>query len=216
MLFRTNLFSLLCIISAILIGLTFHEIAHCYTAYFLGDETAKKQKRLTLNPLKHIDPIGFIFMIITGFGWAKPVMMNPCNFKNYRYDIALTAIAGPVINFIIATIGLFIFQLIYIFPVSNMIIIFLTIFIQINFMLAAFNILPVPVLDGFKVIMLLFPDSIYDEVIAFERRYGIIILLILLLTGVLFLVWIPVSNFLVIIGSKIIFTSNEIMQIFLK
>ncbi|AMP20559.1 hypothetical protein AZF37_04675 [endosymbiont 'TC1' of Trimyema compressum] len=216
MLFGMDPLSLLYIIPAILIGLTFHEIAHGYTAYLLGDKTAKEQGRLSLNPLKHIDPIGFISMILVGFGWAKPVMMNPYNFKNYKDGIALTAVAGPLANFVMAIIGLLLFKLVYIFPVPGVIITFLTVFIQINFMLAAFNILPLPVLDGFKVIMRLFPDSIYDKAFAFERRYGIIILLILILTRVLSFIWTPVFNFLVIVGSKITFTSDAVMQMFLR
>lgn len=216
MLFGMDPLSLLYIIPAILTSLTFHEIAHGYTAYLLGDKTAKEQGRLSLNPLKHIDPIGFISMIIVGFGWAKPIIINPYNLKNYKDDIALTAVAGPLANFIIAIIGLLFFKLVYIFLVPGVIITFLTIFIQINFMLAAFNILPLPVLDGFKVIMRLFPDSIYDKAFAFERRYGIIILLILILTRVLYFIWTPVFDFLVIIGSKITFTPDAVMQIFLR
>ena len=216
MLFGMDPLSLLYIIPAILIGLTFHEIAHGYTAYLLGDKTAKEQGRLSLNPLKHIDPIGFISMILVGFGWTKPVMMNPYNLKNYKDGIALTAVAGPLANFVMTIIGLLLFKLVYIFPVPGVITTFLTVFIQINFMLAAFNILPLPVLDGFKVIMRLFPDSIYDKAFAFERRYGIIILLILILTRVLYFIWTPVFNFLVIVGSKITFTSDAVMQMFLR
>ena len=215
MLFGMDPVSLLYIVPAILIGLTFHEIAHGYTAYLLGDKTAKEQGRLSLNPLKHIDPIGFISMILVGFGWAKPVMMNPYNFKNYKDGIALTAVAGPLANFIMAIIGLLLYKLVFIFPVPSVIIIFLTVFIQINFMLAAFNILPLPVLDGFKVIMRLFPDSIYDKAFAVERKYGIIILLILILTRVLYFIWTPVFNFLVVVGSKITFTPDAVMQMFL-
>ena len=214
MLFGIDPLSLLYIIPAILIGLTFHEIAHGYTAYLFGDKTAKEQGRLSLNPLKHIDPVGFISMILVGFGWAKPVMMNPYNFKNYKDVIALTAVAGPLANFLMAIIGLLLYKLVFIFPVPGVIITFLTVFIQINFMLAAFNILPFPVLDGFKVIMRLFPDSIYDKAFAFERRYGVIILLILILTRVLSFIWTPVFNFLVVVGSKITFSPDAVINCF--
>ena len=216
MLFEINPLSLLYIIPAILIGLTFHEIAHGYTAYLLGDKTAKKQGRFSLNPLKHIDPIGFISMFFVGFGWAKPVMINPYNFKNDKDGIALTAVAGPLANFLIAIIGLLFFKLTYIFQIHGLITTFLIVSIHINFMLAAFNILPLPILDGFKVIMRLFPCSIYDKAFVFEKRYGIIVLLLLILTRVLSFIWIPVFNFLVIVGSKITFTTDSIMHMFLR
>lgn len=216
MLFGMNPIQLLYIIPAILIGLTLHEIAHGYVAYLLGDRTAKDQGRLSLNPLRHIDPIGFISMILVGFGWAKPVTMNPYNFRNYKDGIALTALAGPLANFILALIGLLLFKITLIMPVPDVITTFLMVFIQINFMLAAFNILPLPILDGFKVIMRIFPDSIYDKAFTFERRFGVIILLVLILTRALYFIWTPVFNFLVIIGSKITFTPEAVMQLFLR
>jgi len=146
----------------ILLGLTVHEFCHAYSAYLLGDNTAKEQGRLTFNPIKHIDPLGFIFILFAGFGWAKPVEFNPENLKNFRRDKALIAAAGPLSNLILGIllcfcVKAFIFN--YFFSenfVENIyfehfyyILIYAA---SINFGLFIFNLIPIPPLDGSHIV----------------------------------------------------------------
>ena len=169
----------------ILICLTFHELAHAFVAHLLGDRTAKNQGRLTLNPLKHIDPIGFIALLIFRFGWAKPVMVDMTNFKRPKLYMAITALAGPVSNIILAVIMFFIFGLV-ITPLNELItnretrlIIFNMILNtgRISIVLAVFNMIPIPPLDGSKVLFSLLPERIYYGIMHVER-YGFILLII--------------------------------------
>lgn len=161
--------SMLLTIPALLIGLTFHEYAHAVTADRLGDKTPKYQGRLTLNPLVHIDIIGFILFIIIGFGWAKPVQINPNNFKNYRKDDLKVSAAGPVANLLIA----FVFALILIVfesmvPTnvsgyySNQLIYFIYIVlvktVYLNCVLFILNLLPIPGFDGYHILSDIFPN----------------------------------------------------------
>ena len=150
----------------IILGLTLHEFCHALAAYKLGDRTAKDQGRLTFNPIKHIDPIGFVFIIIAGFGWAKPVQFNPDNLKHYRRDKAIIAAAGPLSNFMFGIILLLIIKIIfaltdysietenwdmYIFMTSGAVSTALVIVLQaaiINLGLFIFNLIPLPPLDG--------------------------------------------------------------------
>lgn len=144
---------------AIIIGLTIHELAHAYTSYKLGDMTAKNDGRLTLNPLKHIDPLGFILILIAGFGWAKPVSFNPDNLKNKHRDEILISLAGPCANFLLALLFLVIARLFYFHPYFNgtpggfAIINLLILWSVINLGLFFFNMLPIPPLDGSHVYM---------------------------------------------------------------
>jgi Zn-dependent protease len=149
-----DLFWLLKTIPAVIIGLTIHELAHAYTAYKLGDMTSKNDGRLTFNPLKHIDPLGFIFIVIAGFGWAKPVSFNPNNLKKPHRDEILISLAGPFSNFLLALLFLVAARLLYIFPYFHstpaglaMINLFI-LWAVINFGLFFFNMLPLPPLDG--------------------------------------------------------------------
>ncbi|MDL2289471.1 site-2 protease family protein [Clostridia bacterium OttesenSCG-928-F22] len=137
----------------ILIALTFHEYAHASVANRLGDPTAKNMGRLTLNPLKHIDPIGFLCLIFFKFGWARPVMVNPNNFRKPRRDDTLVSLAGPFMNLTIAflSVGLF-YVLFYLLKINNNIIYMMMInLIYMNVGLFVFNLLPVPPLDGYHV-----------------------------------------------------------------
>ena len=171
--------SLMRIIPA-LICITFHELAHGFTAYKLGDSTAKNMGRLTLNPIKHIDPIGLLMMLVMRFGWAKPVPVNMRNFKHPKRYMAVTALAGPVSNIILAILMAMIFGLVIRFlndisagaVISELI--FNTIYISIA--LAVFNMLPLPPLDGSKVLFSLLPEKAYNKLMQYER-FGMIALL---------------------------------------
>lgn len=188
-------------IISLLISLTVHELAHAYTSYKLGDSTAKIDGRISLNPLHHIDPYGFLAILIVGFGWAKPVMMNPYNFKNYRDGIFFTALAGPLSNIIMAVAGMLIFNIKLPFIAQE----FLSVFININIILASFNILPIPPLDGYKVFSRVLSDKLYYQAEFYERKYGFIILMIFLISGLLRTIWFPVYSFLLNFVSLFIF-----------
>ncbi len=168
-----------------LLCITFHEVSHGYIAYRLGDTTAKDAGRLTLNPLKHIDPMGLLMMIVFKFGWAKPVPVNMMRFRNPKRGMALTALAGPVSNVLLALVFLFLYGLLYraLYSVQFLLdMIWLTAYISLA--LAIFNIIPVSPLDGSKVLFALLPDAAYAKLMRYER-YGMILLLVLVATGVL-------------------------------
>jgi len=145
----------------VILGLTVHEFCHAYSAYLLGDTTAKEQGRLTFNPLKHIDIIGFLFIIFAGFGWAKPVEFNPENLRNVRRDKAIIAAAGPVSNLILGIILCLILKAIIYFLDREAItfsvfiehVFYITMYAaSINFGLFIFNLLPIPPLDGSHIV----------------------------------------------------------------
>jgi Zn-dependent protease len=153
------------IIPAAVIGLTVHEFAHAYTAYKLGDDTAKNDGRITLNPLKHIDWLGFFLIIIAGFGWAKPVMFNPDNLKHKHRDEILISIAGPLSNLVLALIFFGIARLFYAFPAIGaqdlgiFSIQMLFLWGVINLGLFVFNLIPLPPLDGSHVYLTFLKDT---------------------------------------------------------
>jgi len=166
-----NFLEFLYYLPAILIGITFHEYAHALAAYKLGDNTAKLEGRLTLNPLKHIDIIGFIVLILFHFGWAKPVPINIYNLKNFRRDIVIIAFAGPFSNLIIAFICFSLLRL----SLNNEVLNFLfSSTLSINIFLFAFNLIPLPPLDGWRIISSLFPNLTFNRT---AETYGFIILL---------------------------------------
>lgn len=176
-------FEIALLLPAIIIGLTLHELAHGYVAYRLGDNTAARQGRLTINPLAHIDPIGFIALFLVGFGWAKPVPVNPFNMRDPQRGMLLVSLAGPATNMVIAIVtaillGLGIASL---FPYGHDIVIRI---IYINIVLAVFNLLPIPPLDGSKILAGILPPSQANIIHALDN-YGFIILLLLLFTGVI-------------------------------
>lgn len=175
----TNL--LLSIIPA-LVCITLHELAHGYVAYRLGDDTAKRAGRLTLNPLKHIDIMGLIMMVVLKFGWAKPVPVNMWKFKNPKKGMAITAAAGPLSNIIIAVICLFIYGVLLGFgprigKVGSYFVEMLLITAYLSTALAIFNIIPIPPLDGSKVLYSFVSDRTYTKLMYYER-YGMIILVV--------------------------------------
>ena len=165
------------IIPAAVIGLTVHEFSHAYAAYKLGDNTAKLDGRLTLNPLKHIDWMGFFLIVIAGFGWAKPVVFNPDNLKHKHRDEILISIAGPFSNFVVALLFFVIARLLYIdeffnttrlgLEVINMIMMWGV----INFGLFVFNMIPLPPLDG-SHLYLTFLKEIHPKLMMNIYKYG--------------------------------------------
>ncbi len=166
-------------IPSILIAATVHEYAHAYTASKLGDLTAKVEGRLTLNPLKHIDPIGMIFMILFKFGWSKPVPINEYNFKKRELYTAFVAIAGPISNLLLALLTGLINKIL---PIdTNPLIVFLLYsFTTINIALAVFNLLPIPPLDGHKIVRAILPKKLryYWEKL---EKFSLILILLLII-----------------------------------
>ena len=143
---------------SIIIALTCHEYAHGLVAYKLGDPTAKAEGRLTLNPLAHLDPLGTMMLILFRFGWGKPMPINEYNFKNPVLGTALSSLAGPMTNLILAIIGATVFNLVTITnPLLNAMLLY---FVLINILLMIFNLLPVPPLDGHKVVRALLPGKL--------------------------------------------------------
>ncbi|NVN94193.1 MAG: site-2 protease family protein [Bacteroidetes bacterium] len=149
-----NLESIITVLPAILIGLTFHEYMHAKVAHLLGDDTAYLDGRVSINPLKHIDWIGFVFILIAGFGWAKPVSFNPEKLKNPRRDEMLIAIAGPIANFVLAIVFAVILKLAMLFiSVDGILMAMILACIYINFGLFIFNMIPIPPLDGSHLLL---------------------------------------------------------------
>lgn len=171
----------------ILICLTIHELSHGLVAYVLGDDTAKRAGRLTLNPIRHVDPLGFIMLLVARFGWAKPVPVNLSNLKNPRPGMALISLAGPLSNFLLtALILLFQVPLIRLYSsggIGHYAADAILLCSQISVILGIFNLLPIPPLDGSKILFSLLPDKQYILILRYER-YGMILMLILILAGV--------------------------------
>ncbi len=170
-------------IPALLIAITIHEFAHARMAYQFGDQTAKNQGRMNLNPINHLDPIGTIMILLVGFGWAKPVPINPYNFNQYRRGLRWVSFAGPLANFILGFISLlFLNILLKAGIIEGLFLQFIVVLMQLNILLAIFNLIPVPPLDGSKILMSFLSDSylgLYRKV----EQYAPIILLILIFTG---------------------------------
>lgn len=191
-------------IPALLIAITFHEVAHGWVAYKLGDPTAKNMGRLTLNPIPHIDPIGALMLLIARFGWAKPVPVNPLYFRgDRRRGMVLVSLAGPLANFILAfVISFLIYIVIYLLPVMELsvyVLQFLLILLIYNVYLGIFNLLPVPPLDGSKILANLLHPRHTGFFLQLER-YGFLILLLLIFTGALQFLLIPANHMIMFLG----------------
>ena len=175
-------------VAAVLLCLTVHETCHGLAAYALGDPTAKSMHRLSLNPLHHIDWFGLFMMLAAGFGWAKPVPVDPRYFKKPKEGMALTALAGPVSNFLLALLLIFISKLIYLYAPYTVVMGAVFTFClytaaPLSIGLGLFNLIPIPPLDGSKVVAVLLPDRAYGTLMRYER-YGMLLLLALSLLGV--------------------------------
>ncbi len=182
-------------IPCILMALSFHEAAHGYAAYKMGDPTARNFGRLTLNPMKHFDLIGGLCMLICGFGWAKPVPVNTRYFKNQKKGMALTAIAGPLTNIGLGIIGFILYRIVIAvifnsglgmqiytnqsaFAFANALLLLLNYFYYLNFSLAFFNLIPLPPFDGSRVLFAFLPDKYYFGIMKYERYIMLAVLLL--------------------------------------
>ncbi len=190
--FRDALITFLIVVPIVLISLTVHEFSHGYASYLLGDNTARNYGRLTLNPLKHLDPMGALCMLLFGFGWAKPCPVNPRYYKHPRSGMAITAAAGPLSNIILAFLNLIFMNLVGIIPVSSegfgatavgVAYLFFYLMAQMNVYLAVFNLLPIPPLDGSRILFIFLPTKAYFGVMKYER-YIMIAMFALLWLGV--------------------------------
>ena len=184
--------SLFAMVFVVFCTLPIHEYAHALVATKLGDQTARLSGRLTINPLAHLDIIGSLMILFVGFGYAKPVPVNPRNFKNPKVGMALTAIAGPIANIIMAIIFILLKDIVMLVPVKSQfayvmlsaVYTFLYFAAYINIGLAVFNLLPIPPLDGSRILQLLIPDKYYFKFAQYER-YIVIVVFVLIIVGVL-------------------------------
>lgn len=188
-----SLMELLMRLVIVLISLTFHEVAHGWMADKLGDHTARASGRLSLNPLAHLDPIGALCMLLFRFGWAKPVPVDARNFKKPKRDMALTGLAGPVANLLLAFVILLPYEILLALDRNGFLIItsqfqynllmaaltFIFSFHYMNITLALFNFFPVPPLDGSRVLYAFLPDKYYFGVMKYERYISLILMLVL-------------------------------------
>lgn len=212
MLRNFDMYNMILMIPAILIGFTFHEYAHAKVADTLGDKTPRFQGRLSLNPLVHVDIFGFLMILLAGFGWAKPVQTNPSAYKNYYKDDLKVSIAGPLANLSIAVLtaillGIFL-RVINYMPankLNHIIFGILNNILYINVMLFLFNLIPIPGLDGFHVLMDLFPGKMFKFADTIYRYQTVIIILFIIT---------PISTYLIGVPSN--FIANRLLDLSIK
>ncbi len=181
--YLTNiLYKLIYYAPLLIISITVHEFAHAKTAQKLGDPTAAIAGRVSLNPMRHLDPIGSLCMLFFGFGWGKPVPVAVLNFKNPKRGSALVALAGPTSNLIMACIWGFLLGVLYpILPYGGYFHQLLVIAVQLNCVLCVFNLLPITPLDGSRILALLLPNRIYYKMLRYERVFFIVLVVLMLL-----------------------------------
>lgn len=194
-----GLLQLVLAIPCIIIALSFHEAAHGFVAYKMGDPTARNLGRLTLNPAKHLDLFGTLCMLVVGYGWAKPVPIQTRYFKNQKKGMALTAIAGPLTNLILGIIGILLYRITLLLVLNSevmadtfandskgnlilAILLLLNTFTVYNFSFAIFNMIPIPPFDGSRVLFAFLPDKYYFGIMKYER-YIMIALLVFMTAG---------------------------------
>ena len=202
--FDFSLTGLIAGLPGLVIALVIHEYAHAKAADVMGDFTPRMTGRLTLNPMAHIDPIGLIMLLVVRFGWAKPVMINARNFRNWRQGEMLVAVAGPVANLIVAFISLLAMAVLFklgMFSEGVRLVLSMMVLFNINF--AIFNMLPLPPLDGSKVLMVLLPGRLAYKLMSLER-YSFIILIFLMMTPFLTMILIPLQRLVLSVFNLII------------
>lgn len=202
-----NLQSFLMYALVFMFSISFHEASHAWMAYKLGDDTAKRSGRLSLNPFVHLDLMGTVLFLLAHIGYAKAVPFNPANFRKPKRDTLLVALAGPVSNLILATAGAFIYFIVikyfpsYVYdPVYGIIVRVFELMYIWNVVLAAFNLLPLPPLDGYKILSAVLPRKIYFQIMDMETKIGLILLAIFIfapriLNGFIFLIKWPLHIF---------------------
>jgi Zn-dependent protease len=165
---------------AVIVGITFHEFSHAAVATMQGDQTARSQGRLTLNPLSHLDPLGSIALILAGIGWGRPVPFTPTQLRSRRFGAALVGLAGPLANFVLAFVAVVALRIVYPTAVTafdvDFSVILLDMLVTINVVLGVFNLLPIPPLDGSRLLSLALPPS-RQNIVYFLDQYGIFLLL---------------------------------------
>lgn len=193
---QTAVISILLSLPIILFALVLHETAHGYIAWKCGDNTAYNMGRLTLNPTKHLDPIGFLCMLVFGFGWAKPVPINTRNFRNPKRGMALSAAAGPAANFLLGIIGSVFYGIFlawysiaffkgdsgFLLNVAYWLTVLCRLGALYNFLFAVFNLIPIPPFDGSRIAFIFLPSKIYFGIMRYERQImlGLLIVLFIL------------------------------------
>ena len=188
---RDTVIMVLLSVPVILFSLSFHEFSHALAASLLGDNTARNLGRLTLNPRKHLHPIGTVVMLLFGFGWAKPVPITARNFKNPKWGMAISALAGPVSNILLAFLSYNVYYLLftklYFYNPNNqflgIICILFSIMTSMNVTLAIFNLLPIPPLDGSRILFVFLPSRIYFEVMKYEQYIQLALILLVAMGG---------------------------------
>ena len=185
---------------AIATAISVHEFGHAYSAHLLGDDTAKMYGRMTLNPMKHVDPIGALMMVLVHVGWAKPVPINPNNFKSYKWGNFIVSLAGAGANIITAIIWAIITKVVFMYgnifgSISGEILIIANMVIAYNIGFAAFNLLPIPPLDGWGVVSTFIPLK-FNEIVYKYENMGYLILMLSIFTGAYRIIIDPIRNIL--------------------
>lgn len=165
----------------VLIAIPFHEAAHALVSHWLGDDTAVLAGRLSLNPLRHFDPLGALCMLIGGVGWAKPVGVNPRNYKNPKVGMAISAAAGPISNFLLAWVSMILYKCVIYSGLGGLVpalMLFLYDMVVMNLSLGVFNLIPVPPFDGSRIVLLFLPQRLYFKAMQYERQIMLIVLLL--------------------------------------
>lgn len=205
MFFGDSITSVLATLLAVLLAITFHETAHGFVAYQLGDPTAKNEGRLTLNPLAHLDPVGAFLMFVAGFGWAKPVPVNPFYFRGDRTKgMMLVSIAGPLTNLALSFLAYFIYVAGSGFYSVPFLSIFLSSMVTLNIYLAIFNLIPIPPLDGSKILAGFLPKATAYQYLNTMEKYGFLILMVLILFNITDKFLVPIANVVLHVFSSIL------------